>query len=207
SSESGVPAGGITALHLDQKGRLWIASTQGGLGHVDDPAADQPRSLTLTTIEGLGSNNVRCITEDLAGHIYVGTVRGVDQLNPETKELKHYLLSDGLPSDFVRVGYRDRHGALWFGTFGGLARFIPAADRSPAAPPIFISGLRIIGNKQPLSELGQTEVDVQTLSYAQNQLQVDFFSLNFAPGEVLRYQYVLEGAADRSWSAPTEQRT
>src|SRR5207247_1051367 len=115
SSESGVPAGGITALHLDQKGRLCIASTQGGLAHFD--------------------------------------------------------------------------------------------DRSPAAPPIFISGLRIIGNKQPLSELGQTEVDVQTLSYAQNQLQVDFFSLNFAPGEVLRYQYVLEGAADRSWSAPTEQRT
>src|SRR5207247_6723973 len=91
SSESGVPAGGITALHLDQKGRLWIASTQGGLGHVDDPAADQPLSLTLTTVEGLGSNNVRCITEDLAGHIYVGTVRGVDQLNPATKELKHYL--------------------------------------------------------------------------------------------------------------------
>ena len=207
SAESGVPPGTITALHLDQTGRLWIGSSQGGLGHIDDPAADQPLSLTLTTAEGLGSSNVRCITEDLDGRIYAGTVRGVDQFNPETKQFKHYLLADGLPNDFVRVGYRDRHGALWFGTLGGLARFIPAADRSPANPPIFISGLRIIGNKQPLSELGQTAVDVQELSYAQNQLQVDFFSLNFAPGEVRRYQYLLEGAADENWSAPTEHRT
>lgn len=49
ASESGVPPGTITALHLDQKGRLWIASSQGGLGHIEDPAAEQPLCLTLTT--------------------------------------------------------------------------------------------------------------------------------------------------------------
>ena len=40
----------------------------------------------------------------------------------------------------------------------------------------------------------------------QNQVQIDFVGLSFAPGEVLRYQYKLEGA-DADWSAPTEQRT
>src|SRR5438045_7024294 len=39
-----------------------------------------------------------------------------------------------------------------------------------------------------------------------NQLQIDFVGLGFAPGESLRYQYMLEGA-DRDWGAPTAQRT
>lgn len=40
----------------------------------------------------------------------------------------------------------------------------------------------------------------------QNHLQVDFFGLSFAAGEVLRYQYKLEGA-EADWSPLTEQRT
>jgi two-component sensor histidine kinase len=44
------------------------------------------------------------------------------------------------------------------------------------------------------------------LAPGQNQLQIDFIGLSFAPGEVLRYQYMLEGA-DPDWSAPTQQRS
>src|SRR5205085_2026670 len=44
------------------------------------------------------------------------------------------------------------------------------------------------------------------LAASANQLQIDFVGLGFAPGESLRYEYMLEGA-DRTWSAPTAQRT
>lgn len=37
-------------------------------------------------------------------------------------------------------------------------------------------------------------------------MQIDFVGLSFAPGELLRYQYKLEGA-DRDWSASSEQRS
>ena len=40
----------------------------------------------------------------------------------------------------------------------------------------------------------------------ENQVQIEFASLNFSVGDVLRYQYKLEGA-DRDWSKITEQRT
>src|SRR5262249_1771257 len=41
---------------------------------------------------------------------------------------------------------------------------------------------------------------------SQNQIQIDFVGLSFAVGDVLRYQYKLEGSRS-DWSAPTEQRT
>jgi signal transduction histidine kinase len=202
----GVPAGGILALHLDHAGRLWMAANQGGLGRLDDPAAERPRFVRYTTADGLASNNVRCITEDRWGRLYIGTARGVDQLDPTTGGIKHYTMADGLANDFIDVAFRDRQGRLWFGTRTGLSRLIPEPDRPPSPPLIWIGGLRIRGVPQAMSELGETDVPGLELGPNENQLQIDFFSLGFSLGEVMRYQYKLEGA-DEDWSAPTDQRT
>jgi signal transduction histidine kinase len=55
------------------------------------------------------------------------------------------------------------------------------------------------------SELGEDEIPRFELEPNRNQLQVEFFGLGAAAGDVLRYQYRLEGA-DKDWSALTEQR-
>ncbi|RMG56375.1 MAG: hypothetical protein D6723_00495 [Acidobacteria bacterium] len=201
----GVPAGMITTLYLDRAGRLWIGSNQGGLGRLDDPGTHHPRFLRYTIAQGLSSNNVRCLTEDRWGRIYLGTVRGVDRLDPATGHIKHYTINDGLANSFVTVAFRDRHGALWFGTQRGLSRLVPQPSRPPSPPPIWIGGLRIAGVSQPVSELGEVDISGLELGSDQNQLHIDFFSLGFAAGEVLRYQYKLEGA-DRDWST-TDQRS
>src|SRR5262249_38937301 len=62
------------------------------------------------------------------------------------------------------------------------------------------------GSRQFVSALGETGMLLPDLSPGQNQLQIDFIGLSFAPGEVLRYQYKLEGT-DRDWGSPTEQRS
>jgi signal transduction histidine kinase len=69
-----------------------------------------------------------------------------------------------------------------------------------------IGGLRVAGVKQKLSELGQTQVEQLQLNYTQANLEIDFFSLSFAPAESVRYQHKLQGA-DRDWSAPAGERT
>src|SRR5262249_51796827 len=114
----GLPQGFITALHVDRRGWLWLSSSSGGLARIDDPTAEHVRFVRYTTHEGLSTNNVRAITEDLNGDIYTGTVRGVDRLSPGTGTVRHYGLADGLAGDFVTTAYRDRKGTLWFGTFG-----------------------------------------------------------------------------------------
>src|SRR2546430_6889565 len=138
--------------------------------------------------------------------MYFGTVRGLDQLDLQTKRMRHYTKAEGLASSAITVAFGDRQGALWFGTDLGLSRLIPGPDPPQQQPPILISGLRIAGNSQPISALGETEVLGLVLNPTQNQLSIDFAGLGFAAGEGLKYQYKLVGA-NEEWSAPTDQRT
>jgi PAS domain S-box-containing protein len=206
TTADGLPAGLIAALHLDQKGRVWVASALGGLSRLDDSAADRLSFFNYSTDNGLASNNVRSITEDLYGNIYAGTARGVDRLSPGETRIKHYSVKDGLAGDFVNVAFRDRSGALWFGTPNGLSRLIPEVERNTTAPTVWLGSLRIAGESRSVPELGGAEIFDLELAHTQNNLQIDFFAIDFNAGEGLHYQYMLEGA-DNDWSPPTEQRT
>jgi PAS domain S-box-containing protein len=206
SAQDGVPAGQVRALTLDHAGRLWIATTQGGLGRIDDPTTERPHFAVLTTADGLSSNQITSLTEDARGHLYVGTGRGVDELDPTTGHIKHFATADGLPNDYINASFTDHLGQLWFGTLHGLARLVPETPQPASAPPILLGGLRVAGLPYKLSELGETAVAQLELSANQSQLQVDFFSIGFGAGETLRYQYMLEGA-DRNWSLPSSERS
>jgi signal transduction histidine kinase/ligand-binding sensor domain-containing protein len=205
STEAGLSGGFFVGMHVDRQGRLWLASSRDGLRRVDDPTASKPSFVSLTTSEGLSSNNARTITEDKLGNIYVGTVRGVDRVSIEGR-IKHYSVNDGLAADFVVDSHCDQSGNLWFATTNGLSRLQPSVEERQTAPGVLLGGLRIAGEAQPVSELGDAQIQKGDLAYTRNNFQIDFFGLDFRPGETLRYQYMLEGA-DSAWSAPTEQRT
>ena len=206
TTADGVPPGWVIHLYVDRAGRLWVGSQLGGLNRIDDPGADTLRVVRYTTRDGLSSNNIRSITEDLWGRIYVGTGHGVDRLDLETGNVKHYTVTDGLPRGVIEHAYRDRHGALWFGSMFGLARFVPEQQESSTPPSIYLMGLRVDGVARRVSELGEMSLPSLDLASSQNQVSIDFIGLGASLGEELRYQYRLEGAAD-DWSAPTVERT
>ena len=195
----------ITSLLIDRQGRLWIATTEHGLGRVDDPHAPVPHLSSVNVDNGLASNNVRSLGEDLYGNIYVGTARGLDRISPDLTHIRHYSINDGLAGDFVTVVFRDVRGVMWFGTPNGLSRLEPVPDKAASVPPIWISGLRVAGQSRPVAELGSGDIASFDIASDQNNLQIEFFGVDFNPGESLRYQYMLEGA-DHNWSAPTSQR-
>jgi ligand-binding sensor domain-containing protein/signal transduction histidine kinase len=206
SETEGKPAGMIRALYLDSRNRLWIGSSRGGLARIDRTEDEHPQFVSYTTAEGLSSNDVWSITEDRWGRIYLGTGRGLDQLEPDTGHIRHYTAADGLARGQVEEAFRDRDGNLWFGTPEGLSRFVPQPEPQQEAPPILISGLRIAGATQRISTLGETEISSLVLDPQQKDLQIDFVGLDFLPGDITRYQYKLDGA-DKDWSAPSLQRS
>jgi two-component sensor histidine kinase len=106
----------------------------------------------------------------------------------------------------VNSAFRDRTGALWFGSSQGLSRLIPEPDRNNPLPVIRITGVRISGMPQPISEYGATEAPGITLEPNQNQVQIDYLALSFAPGDQIRYQYMLEGS-DSGWGLTTSLRS
>jgi ligand-binding sensor domain-containing protein/two-component sensor histidine kinase len=206
STTEGLPSGGIAQIYLDHANRLWLASARSGLIRVDEPQAERPVFTSYTTAQGLSSDLTTSITEDLRGHIYVGTGRGLDELDPGSGLIKHYTTADGLVPGPLLAAFCDHFGTLWFGTTKGLSRFVPLSEDLKAPPAILITKLSVAGSSQRVSAFGETEMSLPKFAPNQNQVQIDFVALSFAPGEVLRYQYKLEGA-DTDWSLPSEQRT
>ncbi len=197
--------GVLSALHFDSHGRLWAASSQSGLSLVES-AGDELKLTGYTTENGLSSNNVRSIAEDEFGQLYIGTARGVDRISPDLKHIKHYTTNDGLAGDFVHTAFRAADGAMWFGTPNGLSRLVPRREIDVAAPPVWLSSLRVAGENRAVSELGSQTIGNLELAPEQNNLEIEFFGIDFSPNQSLRYQFRLEGA-DADWSKPTERRT
>jgi two-component sensor histidine kinase len=71
---------------------------------------------------------------------------------------------------------------------------------------VLITGLRVSGVPQLVSALGERDLSLPDFAATQNQLQFDFVGLGFGPGDVLRYQYRLDGA-NADWSELGVQRT
>jgi signal transduction histidine kinase/ligand-binding sensor domain-containing protein len=202
----GVPPGVIQSLFLDSQNRLWVASSQGGVGRIDHADADRPLFQSYTTGSGLASNNAACFTEDRWRRIYIGTSKGVDRLDPETGRVKHHPAPDGASSADLLAALRDRSGSLWFGTYHGVIRLIPRLDNVEVPPPVWISAIRVPGMTGWNSGLGENHPADLTLSAAHNQLHIDFFGLSFASESRLQYQYRLSGADASDWSPPSDQQ-
>jgi signal transduction histidine kinase len=157
--------------------------------------------------KGLATDGTACLVEDKFGRIYVGHGRGLDRIDPNAGQIKHYTYADGLPQGAIQFAARDSQDALWFASYGGgLARLTPEQDKPRQAPNILLTGLRVAGVKQLLSELGEEVLPELTLDSSQRQVSVDFLGLGASVGEELKYQYRLEGAQS-DWSEPTAQRT
>jgi signal transduction histidine kinase/ligand-binding sensor domain-containing protein len=205
-----LPVGGasvqVNVIYFDRKGRLWIGRAPGGLSRIDDPKAELPRVVRYTEAEGLASNNVRCLTEDQQGRIYVGHLRGVDRLDPGSGVIKHFTRGDGLVNDYVTSAERDDSGNLWFGTLNGLSRLTPIDDPPTQPPLVLINGLHVAGIARQVSRLGEIQLRTLRLEANERNISIDFSGIPFSTGEPLRYQYRLEGT-DPDWSTPVEVRT
>lgn len=195
----------INSMYLDPSGRLWVAAGRGGLWRIDHPAEAVPAVVAYTMRDGLTSSVIQ-VTGDLQGRIYATHMKGLDRLDPVSRQFTHYSTADVLPGSEFKSALRDRHGALWFCTTTGLARLVPPEPGRTAPPPIMIGALRVAGIPHPLSALGERDIPPLRLGSGQNNIQIDFFGLGFRAGDTLQYEYKLEGSTS-DWSGPRLQRS
>ena len=196
----------IHSFLIDKQGRFWIGTSEKGLLRIDHPEQEPLQIVAYTTADGLASNEIFDIAEDHNGYLWLGTGRGLERLNPASKQIRHYTTADGLASNMVTSVKTDRHGALWIGTLAGLSRLLPEPDAPIQPPPVFIRGLHVSGVPWPVSLVGQAELAQVELASHQNQLQIEYFGLGLSAGESLQYEYTLEGF-DKHWSQPIGQRS
>lgn len=110
----------------DSKGNLWFGTIGAGV-YCNDGHSIQH----FTTNDGLLNNEIVCIYEDVAGHIWLGANGGVSMY--DGKQFRNYILSDETmtenktgvvvpnlqrPPLEVNSIMEDKNGNLWFGTRG-----------------------------------------------------------------------------------------
>ncbi len=203
----GLPETNPRSLFIDSRGWLWIGLRYKGVSMTRDPAADEPRFVNYSTANGLASDSVWAISEDDFGRMYLGTGKGLDQLDLASGRIHHFNTDDGLAADIINDCMKDSHGNIWVATSLGLSKFNPRAERSLLQPsPVYISRVRLAGEELPLPETGTSSVPEVRMASSRNNLFIEYVALSYQGEHKLRYQYKLEGVSS-DWSAPTESRS
>lgn len=197
-------SGFINALLADDQGRLWIGSSQSGLGRIDDPAAATPH-IHHDAVAGLASMHVFALAEDRWGRLYVAGGRGIDRLDLATGVIRRLGEANGLPRGETERLYRDRSGSIWCASNFGLARIDTEAGKSSGvrAPTPRLRAARIGNAEFPLSALGTERLSGLEVAPNISNIEVEYRAVHFDTEERLRYQHRLGGASD-VWSVPDE---
>jgi signal transduction histidine kinase len=201
----------ITSLHEDSQGRLWI-TTHGGGVNLFDP--EKRTFVSYRVGDGLPSNVVLSVAEDLAGAVWLGTNRGLSRFDPGTDTFMSFDQNDGLQGRQFNRGaaLRSRSGELLFGGINGFNLFDPdRIEVNTVAPPVVITSFQIFNLEVPVGE-GEAlrkqidEAEVITLRHDQSVLSFEFAALNFRNPGRNEYAYMLEGF-DADWVQAGTQRT
>lgn len=126
SRDLGIPGRVVLSVFEDSKGAIWISSVGSGL-YKFSPDPENPKIGKVTAFKGdeVGNNSyIRCITEDPAGGIWLGSASyGVIRIvEGDSIQYVSFREKDGLKSSNVYMMMFDHDGRLWVGTEKGLDR-------------------------------------------------------------------------------------
>lgn len=113
------------SLAEDASGNLWIGSLYTGLHYLNTATGRMIVYRHSNDPQSLSNDEVHSVCVDHVGNVWVGTVTGLDQFDPESGRFKHFTVENGLPNNDVSAILEDRFGTLWISTNNGLARFEP----------------------------------------------------------------------------------
>jgi signal transduction histidine kinase/ligand-binding sensor domain-containing protein len=144
---SGLSSGRIRVIFRDSKKQFWIGAFTAFRGNVNTNGSlvmrydEQRRTFTRlinpTNPASLSNSDVRCITEDSKGRLWIGTYGGLIEFTPEKNapqgalqgRFRHFHSNPDDPrtlaNDIISCVKEDAAGRLWVGTAGGLNVFDP----------------------------------------------------------------------------------
>ena len=113
TTDEGLSANTVLALHEDRDGTLWIGTEYEGLNRLVDGALTH-----ITTDHGLSHNVVEALLQGREGSLWIGTAGGgLNRLRDG--KFATYTVREGVGSNQVYTVTEDTSGHLWVGTEGG----------------------------------------------------------------------------------------
>ncbi len=126
---------GVTFIHTDFTGRLWVGAYNGGLNRLEEDGGFSHFRHDPEDPASLSNDIVIALHEDSAGTFWIGTEgHGLNHFDPQIGEVIARYRHDpkehsSLSNDTPWVIREDAAGTLWIGTQGGGLNRWSAADR------------------------------------------------------------------------------
>jgi signal transduction histidine kinase/ligand-binding sensor domain-containing protein len=129
----------VISMLTAQDGSLWIGTRQSGIYHVTSSRTDH-----FSRANGLSSDHINGLFQDVEGDIWVATTNGIDRFRlPKVITISS---EEGLDEDNVSSLAPGSHGAMWIPTVNGLNLY---SDDHVEHLPVRAAG----GGRQVLSVL------------------------------------------------------
>jgi ligand-binding sensor domain-containing protein/serine phosphatase RsbU (regulator of sigma subunit) len=179
-------------------GRIWTGTEGQGIFTL------QGRELVgqITRKDGLLANLITLVSVDEDDNVFIGTNQGLNKYVSSEDRIYTYMEKNGFVGIETKnnASYVDRDGNSWFGTVAGVMKYDPSVERRPAIDPLtHITRMRVNLEEVEMSE-------GLKLSYQENSLIFDFYSICLTNPDAVSYQYKLDGA-DQDWLPQTETPT
>ncbi|AYQ33209.1 ATP-binding protein [Runella sp. SP2] len=183
---------------------LWVSTKGGGLERLNK-ATNQFEHFTEK--RGLPNKVVYGVLVGDDKNLWMGTNRGLAQLNPKTLIFSNFNKSDGLQDDEFNTNsyFKGASGELLFGGINGFNVF-RASNIARAASKAEVRLLSLKINNQLIEVGDETQLLSEAIEYLpslelahhQNQLAIEFGVMDFTNPVKNRFRYQLEGI-DKDW--------
>jgi signal transduction histidine kinase len=199
----------IWSIYVDGKS-LWLGTRGGGLVLLRDG-----RMTRFARQDGLISNSIYQIVDDLAGRLWLSSPVGLFSLrrteldaiaDGEARQLHAvaYGSSDGMATSQMYggiqpAGCRRSSGELWFPTVRGAVKLDPARLPERRSGPVLIESVSAADTALPLS--GEVSIPA-----GRGRLQIDFTACNLIAPQQVSFRYRLENFDD-SWTVAMRPRS
>lgn len=204
----------VISMLQDENGDMWFGTYGQGLNMLRK-GSDRFESFKISN--GLSNNIIYGIQQDADKNLWLSTDYGLSRLNPQTRQVRNFYISDGLLNNqyYWSASFKNKEGKLYFGGMTGMDAFYPDWIKEITVnPSVVITDLKLF-NESVTPQKGFHGVEVISsnpsrvnevkLSYKEKNFGIEFSALNYQEPEMIRYAYMLENF-EEDWNYVSSDR-
>lgn len=189
-------------IFVGSDGIIWVGNFKYGLFRYD---IQNNLFNSYTKKDGLPSNDVIGITEDINHRIWLSTSFGLSNFDKKNEFINYYLNEGtGNQQYHQRAVFNGGNGTIYFGGNNGLTYFNPRSlgPDNKQSPKIVLKSLNIFNKKVfPDDQSGLLYTNLAytnkiRLNHKSSVFSIDFVGFDYIASDKLKYAYILEGFND-----------
>lgn len=203
SKENGLTSNAILSILEDNNNNIWIGTRGGGLNLYNEK---QNKFTSFGINNTLISKTISGIEQDLDQNLWLSTSNGIVRFNPIQEKFDAFAIEDGIIESqfqFSSSAISNNNKRLFFGCSNGFYTIYPAKySPKKIIPSTVITSFSVLPSfntetdtprKSVLNELDIYSGNKIELPYNENNISIEFSSLDLTAPNKNEYAYILDG--------------